>query len=253
MFDANRPLQSCPSGSLSGSPFMLFAARVCFGSLLLLAVAIGGCGFDPGNQPSAEPAPPASDSQANDQGEPNLSEAPPPPPEGAFIAQLTPEQNQKLLDLGIDVAIPTQIPSGFQAISVVTGTQAEGPSYMLIYQDQLNRCFAIEHTSGGVGGLPDIENKVPLNPSIFGEGYTLYHGVYTDPSLRADFPEANLISDWMGGSSGFYRLVGAAYLMQNYPELTCENLSPTEAVQVVDSLTYLQTEVIGDMIEGEPL
>lgn len=196
------------------------------------------------------------DSAANTALEPTADSAsvappPPPPPEGAFIAQITPDQNQKLIDLGIEVAVPTQIPPGFRTISVIAETQPEGPTYMLIYQDQLDRCFAIEFTSGGVGGLPEIENEVPLNPPLFGEGYILYHGAYVDPQLQADFPDPNLITDWMGGESGFYRFLGAAYLTQYYPDLVCQDISPEEAVEVIDSLAYLATEIIGDGLEGE--
>ncbi|MEO0826522.1 MAG: hypothetical protein AAFX95_12360 [Cyanobacteria bacterium J06639_16] len=225
----------------------LARGSLLLGILLLLSCATGQ------NPETAQDGTPntVSDSALETAPDAELAPPPPPPPDGAFIAQITPEQNQKLLELGIDIAVPTQVPPGFRTFSAITGTQPGGPSYMLIYQDQLDRCFAIEHTTEGVGGLPDIENKIPLNPPLFGEGYILYHGAYTDPALQADFPEPNLITDWMTGNSGFYRLIGAAYLEQNYPDLTCQDISPDEAVQVIDSLAYLATEIIGDGFESE--
>ncbi|MEM9903454.1 MAG: hypothetical protein AAF921_00295 [Cyanobacteria bacterium P01_D01_bin.44] len=179
---------------------------------------------------------------------------PPPPPTGSFFALLPPEATADLAALEIPAAVPSYLPEGFTLADYETGQgkssgQSSGPGggdyYWLIYRDAQNRCFTIEYTSGGVGGIV-LENQLPISSPLFGPGYSLYYGQYEDASLREQFPEPDMFSDWMSGDQGLYRLTGAEQTMQTYEQTNCTDLPPQEAVKVVESLTYLETEITGD-------
>jgi hypothetical protein len=178
---------------------------------------------------------------------------PPPPPAGSFLAQLTPEVTAELEALNIPVAIPTYLPEGFALVDHETGKSSPdpdgGPDYWLVYRDVQNHCFAIEYASGGIGG-PGLEKQLPINSPLFGSGYQLHYGSYDDPELRQQFPEPDLFSDWLKGDQGFYRLAGAQLTMQTYDQAGCINLPPEEAVKIVESLTYLQTDLTDLYGEG---
>jgi hypothetical protein len=205
-----------------------------------------GCGTSPPNtEPVAvEPAPAADIAPPP---------GPPAPPTDAFLALLSPEYMAQLKTLGVPVVIPTAIPDGFAAtdITVATGGDRE-QGYSILYRDLDNRCFLVEYTAGGVGGTPATEYRLPLTLPLFPDvDYGLNYGAFTDPDLRSQFPEPELISDWLEYGGGFYRLAGAAYINdqlndQQSPEPPCQDLTPEEAVTIIESFTEVKDEVVGD-------
>ncbi|MGP1374826.1 hypothetical protein [Almyronema epifaneia] len=175
------------------------------------------------------------------------SPAPPPPPSGALIAQLQPAQTQQLEALEVAVVIPTEVPPAFQVVELITQapTAAGGAQYQIVYRDDRDRCFVVEFTNEGVGDLPDTEFQQPLNSPLFGTGYQLHYGPYRDADLRSQFPEPEFATDWMVGESGAYRLAGAAYIQQTFASQTgCQDISPAEAQQLVNSMAYLQPDLL---------
>ncbi|MBD0336652.1 MAG: hypothetical protein ICV62_14280, partial [Cyanobacteria bacterium Co-bin13] len=51
-------------------------------------------------------------------GEPEAALPPPPPPQGAFLAQLTPEQTAQLNALGVEVVAPGLVPPTFSVVDI---------------------------------------------------------------------------------------------------------------------------------------
>jgi len=150
-------------------------------------------------------------------------------------AQLSPAQLQILKATGLKVATPSYVPSGFQLdeiqVNARRNSRVGGLGYLMIYR-KLDRdssqdfCFAIEATSGGIGDLPSGEKSFLVNNPTYGKT-TLNLGKYGAAN-------ATLLSSWMGGDRGpFYRFAGAGV----NPALSrCRNISPQEAVKVVESI-----------------
>ncbi len=232
----NRPMAIRP---LTGNLWRLLALSLWVGAI--------ACG-DPSSSPpidaitsdpaTAVPAPPPG---------------PPAPPADAFLALLSPEHMAELKTLGVPVVIPTNIPAGFTVTQItVDGGDARDKGYGILYQDPENRCFLVEFTAGGVGGTPTTEYRIPLNPPLFpavGDGlsYGLNYGPFVDPDLRSQFPEPDLMSDWLEYGGGFYRLAGAAYINDTQPPTPpCQDLSPEVAVTIINSFTEVADEIVGD-------
>ncbi len=177
---------------------------------------------------------------------------PPPPPDGAFLAQLPPEQTSQLTSLGVDVLAPGAVPPGFSVAEIRTeqgvGQESGGGSYIIVYQDPTNRCFGVEFAADGIGDPPATENRLPIDSPLFDDpSYGLNYGPFQDDSMKAQFSGSNLYSDWLMGPSGAYRLVGAAYISSLFPSLAgCEDVAPQEAVSIVESFTVLTPGEIGD-------
>jgi hypothetical protein len=199
--------------------------------------------------PDADTQPFGAESSGN--AEAPAPPGPPPPPEGAFLAQLPPEQTSQLVSLGIDVVAPGAVPPGFGVVEIRTeqgaGPEAGGGSYIIVYQDPTNRCFAVEFAADGIGDPPATENRLPIQSPMFNDpNYGLNYGPFQDDSMKAQFPGSNLYSDWLMGPSGAYRLVGAAYIGSLFPDLAgCEDVAPQEAISVVESFTVLTPEGVG--------
>lgn len=188
---------------------------------------------------------------------------PPPPPEGAFLAQMSPTQTSQLTSLGIEVVVPGQVPPSFAIAEMRVDSSDTGPGYLVVYQNnapegaasgQRSQCFAVEFAAEGIGDSPATEGRIPIQPPLFGDqGYGLNYGPYTDPNLRAQFPDSNLFTDWMLGLSGAYRLVGASYIGDLFESLqTCEDVSPEEAVALAESFTVLTAEPMADPPSSTP-
>ncbi|NJL47052.1 MAG: hypothetical protein HC929_05505 [Leptolyngbyaceae cyanobacterium SM2_5_2] len=182
--------------------------------------------------PSASPAPPA----------------PPPPPEGAFLAQLSPQQVSQLNSLGIDVVVPGVVPSSFTVAEMRIDQGETGPGYLIVYRDAAAQCFAVEFAAEGIGDPSATQNRLPVQPPLFGgQSYHLNYGEFTEPTMQAQFPGSNLYTDWLRGPSGAYRLIGAAYIKELFPTLaSCTDIPPEMAVSLVESFTVLTSEPMGD-------
>jgi hypothetical protein len=171
-----------------------------------------------------------------------------------MIARLSPDQTERLTALGVPVVVPTAIPEGFEVVALEVTATGEGPGdmgYGILYRDDRDRCFVVEYTAGGVGGTPATEYRLPVKPPLFEGatvGYGLNYGPYVDPELRSQFPEPELISDWMEGEAGFYRFAGVAYINDVLmPAISCEaDIEPETAVQLIESMTILTPEILGD-------
>ncbi|MEM7066372.1 MAG: hypothetical protein AAF572_24785 [Cyanobacteria bacterium P01_B01_bin.77] len=175
-----------------------------------------------------------------------VESTPPPPPTNSYLAQLPPEVTNQLVDLGINIAIPTYLPQNTTLANYGAGKKEAGvgggPYYWLVYRDDQNRCFAIEYTSGGVGGI-SLENQEPLANALFDDDYSLYHGKFPNGE-EGELPESDLFTDWLKGEDGFYRLVGAGLVnAQDYGQGDCSNISVKEALAVAESLSYLPTDI----------
>ncbi|NER84354.1 MAG: hypothetical protein F6K42_33445 [Leptolyngbya sp. SIO1D8] len=179
---------------------------------------------------------------------PPTQEGPPPPPSSAFIALLSPEQTAEIKALGVPLVVPTSIPAGFLVTHVESIQEEEFPSYRILYRDGSDRCFLVEYAAAGVGDIPATEYRIPISPPLFEGGeYGLNYGSYVDPSLKAQFPESELMSDWLPKANGVYRLAGAAYINDTLsPVNPCQDLTPEEAVQIIESFALITEEIVGD-------
>ncbi|MFH7243248.1 MAG: hypothetical protein ACHWZW_10410 [Spirulina sp.] len=179
--------------------------------------------------------------------------APPPPPPGAFLAQLSPDQVAQLTSLGIDVVVPGTVPPAFQVADLRITQGDMGTSYLIVYQNASNQCFAVEYVDGGTLTPLATENRVPIKPPLFTDengnpSYGLNYGKYSDPEWQAKFPEPNLYTDWLAGPSGYYRLTGAAEIKALFATFdACKDIDPQDAVAIAESFTLITTEPMGEM------
>ncbi|WP_198806541.1 hypothetical protein [Leptolyngbya sp. BL0902] len=184
--------------------------------------------------------------------EPSDPNAPPPPPPGAFLAQLSPDQVAQLTSLGVEVVVPGVVPPSFQVADLRISQGDMGISYLIVYQNAENQCFAVEYADGGTSPPPATENRRPINPPLFTKdgdtsAYGLNYGKFADPDWQARFPEPNLYTDWLAGSSGYYRISGAADIKALFPGFdACRDVSPQMAVDLAESFT-LVTAPTSDM------
>jgi hypothetical protein len=160
---------------------------------------------------------------------------------------LPPEQTAKIRAIGVPLVLPTAIPEGF-VVAQVNATQSDrGSQYQILYRDGSDRCFVIEHTSGGVGSPPATEARLPINPPLVTDGatYGLHYGRDLDPSTPAS--GSALMSDWLPVNGHFYRLAGASYINRNFDfPRPCTDLAPAEAVQIIESLALVSDDITGD-------
>lgn len=189
---------------------------------------------------NAVPAPAAEDGLSN----------PPSPPPGAFLAQLSPDQTAQLTSLGIDVVVPGTVPPSFR-VADLRITQGDMVSYLIVYQNAENQCFAVEYADGGTLDPLATENRLPINPPLFtqdngAQTYGLNYGKYAEPEWQAKFPETNLYTDWLAGPSGYYRLTGATEIKAMFATFdACQDVEPETAVALVESFTLITTEPMG--------
>lgn len=176
------------------------------------------------------------------------AEGPPPPPEGSFLGQIPPDQTSQLTSLGVEVVVPGQVPPSFAIAELRVNSSDPSPGYLVVYQNALNQCFAVEFAAEGTDAPPATENRIPIQPPLFsGQGYHLNYGPFADANIKAQFPASNLFTDWMAGRSGVYRLIGATYIGELFEPLRgCQDISPEEAVVLAESLTVLT----GDPMDG---
>lgn len=153
--------------------------------------------------------------------------------------QLLPIQVRILQATGLKIVAPTYVPAGFRLRDVQAKAERSrvgGLNYVISYERYdsktgRDQCFAIEATSGGIGGLPEGDKSFAVNNAVLGKT-TLYLGKYGVAQSQT------LLADWLGGERGpFYRFVGAN-VDSNLNR--CGNISPQEAVKVTESLRYLK-------------
>ncbi|MBD1842634.1 hypothetical protein H6F89_04255 [Cyanobacteria bacterium FACHB-63] len=182
-----------------------------------------------------------------------------PPATAADAPTLSTQDQTKLRALGIKIAVPTYVPTGYTVRKVEVepcpagsprspkGTCRFGPTYRIAYRNAVPKdsCFfAIEATGGGVGG-PIREFATPVNTRLF-RNASLYFGKSelsskTASTAQLKSPQPALISDWGsedGGKSGpFYHVIG--HLLKPAPE--CGNtITPNEVIKIMQSLTFLE-------------
>ncbi|MGG6238301.1 hypothetical protein ACQ4N7_06635 [Nodosilinea sp. AN01ver1] len=215
-------------------------------TVLLLAAGLTACDGQIGSteQSAADTSAPLNAS----------ADGPPPPPDGAFLAQMSPTQTSQLSSLGVDVVVPGQVPPSFSIVEMRVDQSEAGPGYLVVYQSDSGQCFAVEFAATGVGDMPATESRLPIQPPLFGDrGYGLNYGPFTDAQLSAEFPESNLFTDWLMGSSGAYRLIGATYIGDLFEDLQdCEDVAPEEAVALAESLTVLTGDPMGEPVGDSP-
>ena len=150
---------------------------------------------------------------------------------------LTPAQIQKLNLLGLRIAVPTYLPRGFQASSVEIkpGRGPGRPGYTISYRGPGNTCFTINSGRGGLGG-PSMEGyqTFPINALFPGRG-TMYYGRSVDSSKDSSPSLFSLPIEARDGR--WYAFQGAG----SREQLGCKNISPQEAVRVIESLQYLNS------------
>ncbi len=222
------------------------------GSVLLGLLPVA-CDSSTGTAPDGVPSEDAPNSMAleADPQDPTAPTAPPPPPPGAFLAQLSPDQVAQLTSLGIDVVVPGTVPPAFQVADLRITQGDTDLSYLIVYQNAENQCFAVEFADSGTSPPPATESRLPIKPPLFtqengGPSYSLNYGKYSDPAWQAKFPDSNLYTDWLAGPSGYYRLTGAADIKALFATFDhCKDVDPKTAVDLVESFTLITTAPMG--------
>ncbi len=173
---------------------------------------------------------------------------------------LSPQDQTALKALGIVIAVPTYVPTGYAVKKVevepcpagsersLKGTCGFGPSYSIAYRNAVAKdsCFfAIEATGGGAGGLDGEFRTRPVSTRLLGDVGVLFgelDGSAKVPSAaQLNSPQSNLQTDWKSDASGksdmLYRVVG--HPVKPAPE--CKNtITPNEVIKIVQSLTWLE-------------
>ena len=97
----------------------------------------------------------------------------------SLLGSLTTAQSRSLKTLGIKIAVPSYVPSGFTVTSVktepcpakaqrtATGVCRFGPTYRILYRNPQRTCFEINAVGGGLGG-PDPEFSFPVKIQLLG-------------------------------------------------------------------------------------
>jgi hypothetical protein len=177
----------------------------------------------------------------------------------AQTGSLNLQQQASLKSLGIAIAVPGFVPAGYTVSKVDIkpcpantprsgkGSCRFGPNYGIVYRNaQQDRCFAIEATGGGVGGVP-AEYEVLVDTSLLGKVSLLFgqsNGKFKTPSKQQlASPQPNLLTDW-GSSGPFYRIAGAEIVRRSYyskPVSQCRNtIAPNDAIKIMRSLAWLK-------------
>ena len=174
---------------------------------------------------------------------------------------LTPQQRDLLDSTDIKVFVPSYIPNGFQVHEVKTYRGSIARGYGIIYRDKTRDiCFAIESTTGGIGGRLGGEYAYiyPISTRLFGNTSVIFtnysfldmrrQNIPSEEQKRS--PQPYLGTEWARNtsvSSSFYRLIGADFVGQSYygakinqPAEICRNdITPLEAEKIVKSLRYI--------------
>lgn len=194
-----------------------------------LVSVLSGFGYDVGRGPrAADPSPtvePVAQSGSTDL---------------AALAGLTPGQRQQLLQLDAQVALPANVPAGFELMDFHTHSEPRrgpggGPNYTLTYQGPGNQCFAVEAATGGFGG-PEPPESMAFETRLFVDDPPVTHQLYwSDAATGAPpYPEPMLFSDWIEGPDIFYRVSSGLN-----PHDDCDRISPQMAAEIAASFQFL--------------
>ena len=174
---------------------------------------------------------------------------------------LSAQDQTALKALGIAIAVPTYVPTGYAVRKVEVepcpegserspkGTCRMGPGYSIAYRNAVAKdsCFfAIEAKGGGAGG-PDGEFVRPVSTPLLGDVRVLFGRFDRSASAKVpsaaqlNSPQPNLQTDWESDAGGesdmLYRVVG--HSVKPAPE--CQNtITPNEVTKIVQSLTWLE-------------
>lgn len=141
-------------------------------------------------------------------------------------------QLQKMQALGMKIVMPKNVPTGYQLMDIITREDSRFKGYLLVYRKG-SSCFAVEGTSGGIGGIPAGDRTAAARNAVLGRGNIELYTTGTNPQL---------VGQWMGRGP-FYRVVGANYNFNGGNELAgCQNISLKDAVFVAEALRYIDLE-----------
>jgi hypothetical protein len=208
------------------------------------------------SDPTIDPAPPQPEVTTDPTSQPKVTTS--------DALMLTAKDQTTLKGLGIAIAVPTAVPTGYTVSKVETepcpaesprsaeGTCRFGPQYNIVYRNaEKDSCFTIRETGGGVGG-PSGEYRQPFDTPLFGEsalqfGETGSNTSKTPSAEQLDSPQPNMYTDWStkskdpSGPPPFYSLAGGDASEDNKSETQCLNtITPNEAIKIVQSMTWLE-------------
>ena len=177
-------------------------------------------------------------------------------------AGLSGAQRDSIGSLGIKVALPAAPPAGFhvEKVSVTpcpsgaarsaSGTCRFGPSYVVVYRNAGDACFAVEETGGGIGGV-SFTYAFTVSAPLFGNvavqfGRFISARPQQPSAAQIAAPQAGLFTDWAGGGP-FYRVIGADWVRSSYygekpgkPAAACRTeVTPALVADVERSLQWL--------------
>lgn len=163
-------------------------------------------------------------------------------------ARLSADQVQSLRAAGIPVAVPTDLPPGFEVSAIsIDPTIPDDPfsgGYVLAYRQvsptfDTPLCFEVEAAKGGFGGPVPEHQTTALLPSFAQPledmaDYT-YQLFWSDGGDHlAPFSSPMLFSDWIRGDRAYYRIASLTS-----DDTACAVISPETANQILSSLEYL--------------
>lgn len=185
----------------------------------------------------------------------------------AATPTLTPKDQAALKALGIAIAVPANVPSGYTVSQVKLepcaagssrspkGVCRFGPQYGIFYRNAAkDSCFAIQSVGGGLGG-PAWEYSLPIRSSLLKNTAVLFGKVpatasKTPSAAQLNLPQPNLRTEWAStdDQGPFYSVVGADYVRREFlnerpgkPASQCRNtITPNEAIKIMQSLTWLK-------------
>lgn len=178
-----------------------------------------------------------------------------PPATSAEAPTLSTKDQIALKALGIKIAVPTYVPTGYTVKKVEVepcpkgSSCRSGPKYSIAYRNAVAKdsCFfAIEATGGGVGGPSGEFRTQPVSTRLLGNvavsfGDPNSNSAKVPSAAQLNSPQPSLQSDWKKENSGksdqLYRVIG--HRLKPAPE--CKNtITPNEVIKIMQSLTWLK-------------
>lgn len=171
-------------------------------------------------------------------------------------ATLPKSAQDQLKSLGIRIAVPAYLPSGYRFQTVVTercrpgvavdanGVCRFGPEYSIVYSNASKSCFVVEATGGGVGGAASEYAHSFSMPLFNGETVISFGKMGLSSGIPKKATESDLrktydtvYGDWLG-QSPFYRV--STFYPKSVTACTSQRgLTPLEAKKVTQSLRWL--------------